>query len=1058
MGSISPDDTLAKRRSLVEWLNSLFPGLDIPLEASEEELRVLLLDGTVLYGILYQQDPSFLLNQRGAYMSSEQCREHVRKFLSAVEAMGLPLFSPGDLEHGSISAVVDCLLALRDQLSFGYSDGDVHTIAKFGKQRREEWIRMENYGDSMDASEGNHIQMGQNSPLREDKRMNFSESKFDRILHIPAILEQSTPSLNHEGHKFHEVFQLKQGHCSVIPAAKFSEIMRSDGLDNAPTQSLLSVINLILDESIKKKNEEIPRRVASLLQKVMQEIERRIAMQAEHIKKQNYFIKDREEKYKSRIRLIETLASGTIEEIQIVSNQLQMTKGQKTQMEESKKQEEQCALKLMKEKEVSDQVIRELKQGLETVKKTYEHHCQQLEIEAKQNEARLQERIKEVELLLLASTKRINELEAFSESKFQSWNRKEDAFHNFISSQLQSVKSLRMSSESIKVEVVNSQSQWREEMSNMGVRLKVLVDAVENYHSVLAENRKLYNEVQELKGNIRVYCRIRPFLHGQNSKLTAIDYIGENGELVLVNPSRQGKDGHRLFKFNKVFGPTATQAQVFLDIQPLIRSVLDGYNVCIFAYGQTGSGKTFTMSGPNLSSKEEWGVNYRALSDLFHISQVRRSAFTYEVGVQMVEIYNEQVRDLLSNDGSQKRLGIWSISQPHGLVVPDASMFTVKSTSDVLELMQFGQTNRAVGSTALNERSSRSHSILTVHVRGIDLKTGSTSRGCLHLIDLAGSERVDRSKATGDRLKEAQHINKSLSALGDVIFALSQKSAHVPYRNSKLTQVLQSSLGGQAKTLMFVQVNPDLESFSETLSTLMFAERVSGVELGAAKSNKEGKDIKDLIEQVTSLKDTIARKDEEIEQLQLIKDLRSKSPENSSLRKTSSSPSVSSFGGLTQLGGSKVTKFAEKLVPGPINFSEFSNRNLDTGSQLHMLNGGKAVENSNADDETLGSVDEDSDVMLSDVSGGDPSIEEAEYSMDGALESTVLSAPGRPSAVVREIPKPPPRTTKLLAQQTGPSLSIRAKSSDSLKSLVPKKITSSQFASSSAKKRNASGW
>lgn len=174
--------------------------------------------------------------------------------------------------------------------------------------------------------------------------------------------------------------------------------------------------------------------------------------------------------------------------------------------------------------------------------------------------------------------------------------------------------------------------------------------------------------------------------------------------------------------------------------------------------------------------------------------------------------------------------------------------------------------------------------MVTVHVRSEDLKTGSTSQGLLHLIDLAGSERADRSEATGDRLKEAQHINKSLSALGDVIFALSQKSAHVPYRNSKLTQLLQSSLGiymyislyictyidpmlkyeismvcrfcfiyysgGQAKTLMFVQVNPDVLSFSESLSTLKFAERVSGVELGAAKSSKEGKDVSDLMEQV----------------------------------------------------------------------------------------------------------------------------------------------------------------------------------------------------------------
>ncbi|VFQ67095.1 unnamed protein product [Cuscuta campestris] len=145
-------------------------------------------------------------------------------------------------------------------------------------------------------------------------------------------------------------------------------------------------------------------------------------------------------------------------------------------------------------------------------------------------------------------------------------------------------------------------------------------------------------------------------------------------------------------------------------------------------------------------------------------------------------------------------------------------------------------------------------------------------RSSLHLVDLAGSERVDRSEVTGDRLKEAQHINKSLAALGDVISALATKSPHIPYRNSKLTQVLQSSLGGQAKTLMFVQLNPDCVSYSESLSTLKFAERASGVELGAAKSSKEGKDVRELMEQVATLKSTVAAKDDEIEKLKLVKD------------------------------------------------------------------------------------------------------------------------------------------------------------------------------------------
>lgn len=286
-----------------------------------------------------------------------------------------------------------------------------------------------------------------------------------------------------------------------------------------------------------------------------------------------------------------------------------------------------------------------------------------------------------------------------------------------------------------------------------------------------------------MKGNIRVYCRVRPFRRGEDSKQTVIDTIGEHGDLTIVNPSRP-KDPPKSFRFNKAYGFTATQAEVFSDTQPLIRTILDGYNVCIFAYGQTGSGKTYTMSGPDNASKKDWGVNYRALDDLFHISEDRRNFFFYEIGVQMIEIYNEQIRDLLSSDSSQKKLGIVTTPQSHGLAVPDASMHSVTSTENVIELMNIGLGNRSVTSTAMNERSSRSHSVVTIHVQGKDLKTGANTHGSLHLVDLAGSERVDRSEVTGDALREAQHINKSLSALGDVIFALAQKSSHVPDRKS----------------------------------------------------------------------------------------------------------------------------------------------------------------------------------------------------------------------------------------------------------------------------------
>ncbi|CAN1778075.1 Kinesin-like protein KIN-14J [Linum perenne] len=479
----------------------------------------------------------------------------------------------------------------------------------------------------------------------------------------------------------------------------------------------------------------------------------------------------------------------------------------------------------------------------------HEEHCLQLEAQAKETKQAFEKRSHDLERFLMESQKRVKHLESFTESKSEGWKKKEKTFKVFLNNQQRALQELREAYASVKQEVSMTKRRYAEQFYSMGVELEGVVHAAENYHSLLAENRKLYNEVQDLKGNIRVYCRVRPFLPGQSKKQTSVEYIGENGELLVSNPTKPGKDTRRTFKFDKVYGQAASQGEVFMDTRPLIRTVLDGFNVCIFAYGQTGSGKTYTMSGPSISSKEGWGVNYRALHDLFQIAQSRKGSMTYDIGVQMVEIYNEQVRDLLACD-------------------------------DVLELMNVGMMNRAVGATALNERSSRSHSVLTIHVNGMDVETGTLFRGNLHLVDLAGSERVDRSEVTGDRLREAQHINKSLSALGDVIFALAQKSQHVPYRNSKLTQVLQSSLGGQAKTLMFVQLNPDVDSYSETLSTLKFAERVSGVELGAARSNKEGKEVRELMDQVASLKETVSKKDDEIDRLHLLKMSTTNSPKS----------------------------------------------------------------------------------------------------------------------------------------------------------------------------------
>ncbi|XP_021300605.1 kinesin-like protein KIN-14J [Herrania umbratica] len=939
--------------SLVEWLNGMLPELSLPLDATEEELRGCLTDGAIFCTILNKLRPGSIEMEGGPV--------NVKRFLIAMDEMGLPSFELSDLEQGQMMPVLECLKTLRACFNFN--------------------------------GEADNVQ----NPSR--KRWNLSGE-------IESI-------------------QLKQGCCADLSDATILELMKSSSLENASTQSLFSILYRIMDESIERKKGDVPHRVACLLRTIVQEIEWRVSTRAENLKNQNNVYRAREEKYQSRIRALETLAKGTVEENKVVISQLQHLKIEKSKLEEKGKVEEQDVLQLKKEKIQNDTEISRLREELESSKKMHEWHCLQLEAQVEDAKVELEKKLKELECLLRDSRKEVDELQSFSESKQKIWADKECTYESFIDQQFVALKELREASKSIKREVLKTKKSYSEELNYLGIKLKGLVDAAENYHSVLAENRRLYNEVQDLKGNIRVYCRIRPFLPGQSKKQTTIEYIGENGELVVSNPSKQGKDTHRLFKFNKVFSPVATQEEVFLDTQPLIRSVLDGYNVCIFAYGQTGSGKTYTMSGPNVSSKEDWGVNYRALNDLFQISQSRKSSIIYEVGVQMVEIYNEQVRDLLVGDSSHRRLGIWNTTQPNGLAVPEASMHSVKSTTDVLELMNIGLMNRAVGATALNERSSRSHSVLTVHVRGTDLKTNAVLRGSLHLVDLAGSERVDRSEATGDRLREAQHINKSLSALGDVIFALAQKNAHVPYRNSKLTQVLQSSLGGQAKTLMFVQLNPDVESYSETISTLKFAERVSGVELGAARTNREGRDIRELMEQVAFLKETITKKDVEIERLQLLKGNGNGSKHGvSSLRYGSSSPRGHSIGTPREsrsLSRRQSLGNFEKAVFDADNFSVNSDKRSEAGShrtmddsKLHNESSvqtnlaGKDLDQNFADDiELLGFGDADSEERLSDISDGGLSMggTETDGSICSVVEFTLFPEVSKPSDKVEKVEK-----------------------------------------------------
>jgi len=365
-----------------------------------------------------------------------------------------------------------------------------------------------------------------------------------------------------------------------------------------------------------------------------------------------------------------------------------------------------------------------------------------------------------------------------------------------------------------------------------------LADAVERYTKEYRMRRKLHNQLLEMKGNIRVFCRVRPLTPRElamgpaGAVCTSFPMEGEVRvhKKLAEDGSLEASRTDQLFEFDEVFGMDSAQEEVFQQTRALLQSCFDGFNVTMLAYGQTGAGKTHTMQG----SAAEPGVCRRAVGELFQIAQERRKEVTMTLAVSVMELYNDTVRDLLAPKPADSRLDIKH--DPDGRIsIPGLIERPLDNLENFVKIMDKGNANRATFATSMNSHSSRSHLICLVKVSAEHLQTGVTTQAKLYLVDLAGSERVLKSDAAGDRLKEAQSINKSLSCIGDVMASLKQKTSHVPYRNSKLTFLLSDSLGGQAKVLMFVNVSPSMDNVGESLSSLSFASRTRSVELGQAK-------------------------------------------------------------------------------------------------------------------------------------------------------------------------------------------------------------------------------
>jgi DNA repair exonuclease SbcCD ATPase subunit len=410
-------------------------------------------------------------------------------------------------------------------------------------------------------------------------------------------------------------------------------------------------------------------------------------------------------------------------------------------------------------------------------------------------------------------------------------------------------------------EQVESNKQLAERYRNLEVELSSRTSELTGMASLLSKEsalrRKYKNELEDLKGAIRVYARVRPLAKYEIEKgcKSIVDFPSDTSVIV------KGGRGDKEYEFDAAFNSNVSQDAVFEDARRLVESCLDGFNVCCFAYGQTGSGKTFTMTG----TPSNPGLTPKAINEMWRLF-AERPQWNYKVSTYFVELYNDNVIDLFWLLDNKRNLGKQGVEPPKLDIKMDAKklvyirnvvMKEAATAADLMNLFTTGNLERHVGATKMNAESSRSHSIFSIVVEGYDTTTKKTVTGKLSLVDLAGSERADKTGAEAERLKEAQSINKSLSALGDVIAALSEGEKFIPYRNNKLTQLMQDSLGGNAKTLMFVNFSPADYNGDETVTSLNYATRVKKIINNAAKQqeSEEVARLKGIIKQLRQGKD-----------------------------------------------------------------------------------------------------------------------------------------------------------------------------------------------------------
>uniref|UniRef100_A0A8C7UI56 Kinesin-like protein n=1 Tax=Oncorhynchus mykiss TaxID=8022 RepID=A0A8C7UI56_ONCMY len=390
----------------------------------------------------------------------------------------------------------------------------------------------------------------------------------------------------------------------------------------------------------------------------------------------------------------------------------------------------------------------------------------------------------------------------------------------------------------------------------------------------MASNNLFNVAKKDEKGrNIQVVVRCRPFNNAERKSAShgVIDTVENRKEINVRTGGIGDKAARKMYTFDMVFGPAAKQIDVYKSVVcPILDEVISGYNCTVFAYGQTGTGKTFTMEGERSPNEEfTWeedplaGIIPRTLHQIFE--KLSENGTEFSVKVSLLEIYNEELFDLLSPcPDVTERLQLFDDPRnKRGVIIKGLEEITVHNKNEIYQILERGSAKRKTASTLMNAYSSRSHSVfsVTIHMKEITIEGEELVKiGKLNLVDLAGSENIGRSGAVDKRAREAGNINQSLLTLGRVITALVEKRPHVPYRESKLTRILQDSLGGRTKTSIIATVSPASINLEETLSTLEYANRAKNIMNKPEVNQKLTKRtlIKEYTEEIERLKRDLA--------------------------------------------------------------------------------------------------------------------------------------------------------------------------------------------------------